>query len=142
MDKWLYFHTATADSICLPVRDLVGMEMDGSGTALDIRFRNAASGDDGVGEWSLVTEDSEEKISSKYYFTRVRNNEFNFTTNPSFIDTQGNVIYSTFINNPKTFITTVGLYNNDGDLVAVAKISQPVAKDFTKEALIRVKLDY
>ena len=54
MDKWLYFHTATADSICLPVRDLVGMEMDGSGTALDIRFRNAASGDDGVGEYEIV----------------------------------------------------------------------------------------
>ena len=46
------------------------------------------------------------------------------------------------IDNPKTFITTVGLYNNSGDLVAVAKTSQPIAKDFTKEALIRVKLDY
>ena len=37
---------------------------------------------------------------------------------------------------------TVGLYNNAAELVAVAKLSQPVAKDFTKEALIRVKLDY
>ena len=46
------------------------------------------------------------------------------------------------IDNPSTFITTVGLYNDEGDLVAVAKLSQPVAKDFTKEALIRVKLDY
>ena len=54
MDKWLYFHTATADSICLPVRDLVGMEMDGSGTALDIRFKNANTGDDGVGEYEIV----------------------------------------------------------------------------------------
>ena len=46
------------------------------------------------------------------------------------------------INSPKTFITTDGLYNDANDLVAVAKISQPIAKDFTKEALIRVKLDY
>ena len=46
------------------------------------------------------------------------------------------------IDNPVTYITTVGLYNDAGDLVAVAKLSQPVAKDFTKEALIRVKLDY
>jgi len=46
------------------------------------------------------------------------------------------------IDNPTTFITTIGLYNDSGDLVAVAKLSQPVAKDFTKEALIRVKLDY
>ena len=46
------------------------------------------------------------------------------------------------IDNPTTYITTVGLYNDSGDLVAVAKLSQPVVKDFTKEALIRVKLDY
>ena len=46
------------------------------------------------------------------------------------------------VDNPKTFITTVGLYNDLGELVAVAKLSQPVTKDFTKEALIRVKLDY
>ena len=46
------------------------------------------------------------------------------------------------INNPVTYITTVGLYNDSNDLVAVAKLSQPVVKDFTKESLIRVKLDY
>ena len=86
--------------------------------------------------------DSEETISSKYYFTRVRNNEFNFTTNPSFIDDDGNLRYTTMENNPKVYITTVGLYNDTNDLVAVAKLSQPIAKDFSKEALIRVKLDY
>lgn len=86
--------------------------------------------------------DSEEKVSSQFYFTRIKNNEFNYTTNPSFIDETGNLNYTSMIDNPKTYITTVGLYNNMGDLVAVAKLSQPVAKDFTKEALIRVKLDY
>ena len=86
--------------------------------------------------------DSEEKISSKYYFTRVKNSEFNFTTNPSFIDNNGNLRYPTMENNPKVYITTVGLYNDTNDLVAVAKLSQPIAKDFSKEALIRVKLDY
>ena len=86
--------------------------------------------------------DSEEKISSKYYFTRIKNSEFNFTTNPSFIDDSGNLRYSTMENNPKVYITTVGLYNDTNDLIAVAKLSQPIAKDFSKEALIRVKLDY
>lgn len=86
--------------------------------------------------------DSEEKISSKYYFTRVKNSQYNFTTNPSFIDNSGNLRYSTMENNPKVYITTVGLYNDTNDLVAVAKLSQPIAKDFSKEALIRVKLDY
>ena len=46
------------------------------------------------------------------------------------------------IDNPKVYITTVGLYNDNSDLLAVAKLSQPIAKDFTKEALFRVKLDF
>jgi len=86
--------------------------------------------------------DSEEKVSSQYYFTRATNTEFNYTTNSSFIDNVGNLNFTSMIDNPTTFITTVGLYNDSGDLVAVAKLSQPVTKDFTKEALIRVKLDY
>ena len=86
--------------------------------------------------------DSEEKISSQFYFTRARNSEFNYTTNPSFVDINGSVNVTSMIDNPTTYITTVGMYNDSGDLVAVAKLSQPVTKDFTKEALIRVKLDY
>ena len=43
---------------------------------------------------------------------------------------------------PTSYITTVGLYNDAQDLLAVAKLSQPLPKDFTKEALIKVKLDY
>jgi hypothetical protein len=46
------------------------------------------------------------------------------------------------INNPQTFITTVGMYNDNNELLAVAKLSRPLVKDFTKEALIRIKLDY
>ena len=86
--------------------------------------------------------DTEEQINSKYYFVRARNSEFNYTNNESFTDDDNRILHSTMQYNPKVFITTVGLYNNAAELVAVAKLSQPVAKDFTKEALIRVKLDY
>ena len=86
--------------------------------------------------------DTEEQINSKYYFVRARNSEFNYTNNESFTDSDKRILHSTMQYNPKVFITTVGLYNNAAELVAVAKLSQPVAKDFTKEALIRVKLDY
>jgi hypothetical protein len=85
---------------------------------------------------------SEEVISSRYFFTRVKNSEFNYTTNPSIIDANGNLLYTTLINNPQTFITTVGMYNDNNELLAVAKLSKPLVKDFTKEALIRIKLDY
>jgi hypothetical protein len=46
------------------------------------------------------------------------------------------------INTPQSYITTVGMYNDTNDLLAVAKLSRPLLKDFTKEALVRIKLDY
>jgi hypothetical protein len=85
---------------------------------------------------------SEETVSSTYFFTRVKNSEFNYTTNPSIIDDNGNLLYTTLINNPQTYITSVGMYNDNNELLAVAKLSRPLTKDFTKEALIRIKLDY
>ena len=85
---------------------------------------------------------SQEVISSRYFFTRVKNSEFNYTTNPSIIDANGNLLYTTLIDNPQTFVTTVGMYNDNNELLAVAKLSKPLTKDFTKEALIRIKLDY
>ena len=86
---------------------------------------------------------SQENVTSDFVFVRPQNAEFNYTTNPSFISgSTGQVIYSSFINNPQTYITTVGLYNDANELLAVAKLSRPLVKDFTKEALIRVKLDF
>jgi hypothetical protein len=85
---------------------------------------------------------SQETVSSRYFFTRIKNGEFNYTTNPSIIDANGNLLYTTLIDNPQTFITTVGMYNDNNELLAVAKLSKPLVKDFTKEALIRIKLDY
>lgn len=46
------------------------------------------------------------------------------------------------INTPQAFVTSVGLYNDNNDLLAVAKLSRPLMKDFTKESLVRIKLDY
>lgn len=85
---------------------------------------------------------SQETISSDYIFVRIKNQDYNYTTNPSFITGSGTLIYSNFINSPQTFPTTVGLYNDNNELLAVAKMSKPLTKDFTKEALIRVKLDF
>jgi len=86
---------------------------------------------------------SQETLTSDYVFIRARNSEYNYTENPSFISgSTGEVIYPYFINNPQTYPTTVGLYNDSNDLLAVAKLSRPIQKDFTKEALVRVKLDF
>lgn len=86
---------------------------------------------------------SQETITSDFVFCRARNAEFNYTENPSFISgSTGAVLYDLFVNNPTTYITTVGMYNDQNELLAVAKLSKPLKKDFTKEALIRVKLDF
>jgi hypothetical protein len=86
---------------------------------------------------------SQETITSDYIFVRARNSEFNYSENPTFISgSTGEVIYDEFINHPQTYITTIGMYNDSNELLAVAKLSRPLLKDFTKEALVRVKLDF
>lgn len=85
---------------------------------------------------------SEETISSNYVFIRVRNGEFNYSNNPSNITGSGELRHNSMVNNPQAYITSVGLYNDSNDLLGVAKLSKPLLKDFTKEALIRIKLDY
>lgn len=93
----------------------------------------------GAGNFQL---NSQENISSDYVFCRVKNSEYNYSSNPTFITGSGNLLWPTMVNSPQTFVTTVGLYNNNSQLLAVAKLSRPLVKDFTKEALIRVKLDW
>jgi hypothetical protein len=89
------------------------------------------------------TINSQETLTSDYVFVRARNSEFNYSENPSFISgSTGEVIYDAFINAPQVYLTTIGMYNDSNELVAVAKMSRPLLKDFTKEALVRVKLDF
>ena len=85
---------------------------------------------------------SDETLTSNFVFVRARNSEFNYSTNPSILTGSGELRYTYLVDNPRTYITTVGLYNDNNDLLAVAKLSRPLLKDSTREALIRVKLDY
>tara|TARA_R110002012_G_scaffold158058_2_gene319440 strand:- start:757 stop:1959 length:1203 start_codon:yes stop_codon:yes gene_type:complete len=109
-------------------------------------LNNAANGEGGLTADGVTTNgfvlDSQEDISSKFYFVRAFNTDFNHSTNDSFTENDGTLKFDSMIDNPKVYITTVGLYNDNQDLLAVAKLSQPLPKNFTKEALIKVKLDY
>ena len=93
----------------------------------------------GAGNFQL---NSQENVSSDYIFCRVNNQEYNYSSNPTFVSASGNLLFSSMVYNPQTYITTVGMYNANSELLAVAKLSRPLVKDFTKEALIRVKLDW
>jgi len=85
---------------------------------------------------------STETISSTYFFTYVKPGDYNYTTNPSIIDNNGNIIFDTLVNNPQTYPTTVGLYNNNNELLAVAKLSKPLPKSFVKGLFLRVRLSF
>ena len=86
---------------------------------------------------------NEERVQSTFYFVRAKNGEYNFSNNPSFVTgSNGAFRQPTFANNPKSYITTVGLYNSSQELLGVAKLSQPILKSFSNEVLVKVKLDF
>jgi hypothetical protein len=84
-----------------------------------------------------------ENVSTSHYFVRANNREFNFSNNPTFVTgSVGAFVQPLFERDPHVYITTVGLYNDANELLAVAKTSKPIAKSFDKEVAIKVKLDF
>ena len=87
----------------------------------------------------------QEEITSRHYFVRATANNFNSTTNETFYtESVSGVkqVISGIRTDPRVYITTVGLYNGDSELLAIAKLSKPILKSKSREALIKVKLDF
>tara|TARA_R110000822_G_scaffold26819_7_gene80503 strand:- start:3531 stop:4727 length:1197 start_codon:yes stop_codon:yes gene_type:complete len=86
---------------------------------------------------------NKETVHASHYFIRLKNSEYNFSNNPTFTSgSQGTFTHPTFFKDPKVYITTVGMYNDNNELLAVAKLSKPLLKTYNREALIRIKLEY
>jgi len=86
---------------------------------------------------------NQESIKSQIVFVRAFNQEFNFSNNPTFVSGSTNTLAQPTMNgDPKVYITSVGLYDSNYNLVAVAKLSKPLQKSFEKELLIKVKIDF
>jgi len=84
-----------------------------------------------------------EVLSSTYYFVRLFNGEYNYSTNPSFVTSSAGIVkFDSMVTNPVVYPTMIGLYNDSQQLLAVAKLSKPIAKSFDTEYVIKVKLDY
>ena len=82
------------------------------------------------------------ELNSTIYFCRINHNEFNYSSNPTFVSGSKLVVKNTVNDLPVTYITTVGLYSPDNELMAVAKLSEPIRKDPNTELTLRVRLDY
>ena len=84
-----------------------------------------------------------EVVNSTYYFVRLYNGEYNYSTNPTFLTGSLGVIkYARMVNDPSVYPTTIGLYDDNTNLLAIAKLSKPIEKSFEKEVVIKVKIDF
>lgn len=89
-----------------------------------------------------------EFLPSRHYFINVKNKEYNYSNNPTFVNDgtsgteKGTIKINEFLTDPKTYVTTVGLYDDTNELVAVAKLSQPLMKSFNDELNIKCRLDF
>lgn len=86
---------------------------------------------------------SEYRLKDMNYFIRIFNKDYNYSNNPTFITgSVGKFRHSGFSTDPHVYITTVGLYNDNNELLAIAKLSKPIEKTFAKESVVRVKLSF
>ena len=82
------------------------------------------------------------ELNSTVYFCRASHNEFNYSSNPTYLSDSKIVVKSESLDQPISYITTVGLYSANNELLAVAKVSEPLQKTPDTELVLRVRLDY
>ena len=82
------------------------------------------------------------ELNSTIHFCRVNHNDFNYSSNPTYLSASQIRVKNLTTDAPVSYITTVGLYSPDNELLAVAKLSEPLKKDPTQEMILRVRLDY
>jgi hypothetical protein len=92
---------------------------------------------------NLIQFNNQTNLHSTIYFCRALNSNCNYSTNPSFIDSEGRIrVTSGSDNQTRSYITTIGLYDINDNLLAVAKASEPIKKSPDNELVFRVRLSY
>ena len=82
------------------------------------------------------------ELNSTVYFCRANHNDFNYSSNPTYLSGSKIRVKQSSTDTPVAYATTVGLYSADNELMACAKLSEPLKKDPTTEFTLRVRLDY
>jgi len=82
------------------------------------------------------------ELNSTIYFCRAHHHEFNYSTNPTYLLNSKIRVKTNSTDQPVSYITTIGLYNDNNELMAVAKLSEPLKKTPDVEFTLRVRLDY
>jgi hypothetical protein len=112
------------------------------------QFGSPTSASQAADNLEQIIAKKQEVTKSYIYFVRAKNSKFNHSNNPSFVSASAgqnkirpSIRYADN-NSPMTYITTVGLYNDASELLAVGKVSNPIYKSYASEALIKVKVDF
>ncbi len=108
---------------------LSGSTIQANADALRARFENVS--------FNNTTE-----LNSTIYFCRINHNEYNYSANPTYLSSSQIVVKEQTTDAPVSYLTTVGLYSADNELLGVAKLSEPLKKDPNNELILRVRLDY
>lgn len=108
---------------------LTGSTIDVIGDSLRHRIMNI--------EFNNTTE-----LNSTVYFCRINHNEFNYSSNPTYVSGSKIQVKTQASDEPLAYITTIGLYNDNNELLATAKLSEPLKKSASNEFTIRARLDY
>lgn len=140
-DQGIYVFNAKRlkDELGLPFNSSSAGTLSSAGT----QPKNSVTASMFISASSYFAARSEEKVTSTHYFVRVTNQMFNFSNNPTFVSgSSGTFRHASMLRNPSVYVTTVGMYDDNNRLLAVAKLSKPLLKSFNREALIKVKLDY
>jgi hypothetical protein len=120
---------AASDNKNTSAKLLVSGSISGSADALRNRLHN-------------ISFNNTIEINSTIYFCRANNSEFNYSSNPTYLSSSQIVVKDNAEELPRSYVTSVGLYSADNELLATAKLSEPLEKDPTDEFTLRVRLDY
>mgnify|MGYP003127983181 FL=1 len=82
------------------------------------------------------------ELNSTVYFCRAKHNEFNYSSNPTYLSGSQIRVKTQTTDTPVSYITSIGLYSSDNQLLAVGKFSEPIRKDSNIELTFRARLDY
>ena len=92
--------------------------------------------------WNNCQFNNTTELNSTIYFCRANHNEFNYSSNPTYLSASQIRLKNVDSDQPAAYITTVGMYSSDNELLATAKLSEPLKKTPENEMILRVRIDY
>ena len=143
----MVFDTVNVDATCGTTASVFLENYDGTGGSYTAKTSFAKSGSlnflTALQGGNHFKARNTEHLHSRTYFCRIPSYAANHSANPTYTTgSTGTFRHTSMVGNPKTYITTVGLYDDNNELLAVAKLSKPLLKSFSREALVRVRLEY